>query len=207
MSVELSHERLEKLRKTLEEELSSVPEGMHKPISPDVMDKLIFRRLPSFNGKVVEFNPVMLGTSRDVLKVLNSKLTKAKLPIWTGPFLSKVDLSGVSFEGAILDFDEIARFFGCFEKRFKVKFSERDVSNYLKDLAEYFHRSDSRRMLIIDENNRLGFGIFSFEIDSSKKANTYDPSAVLVDFSNTNVSVDPRKLFVLYKESSIFGGN
>lgn len=196
MSVELSHEKLEELRRIVEEDLEKVPEGMQKPIAPDVMDKLIFMHLPKFDGKITRNAS---GLSNEyVLKKLNSVLAKAKIPIWTGDFLSKVDMSGVSFEGAILDFDEITAFFRKFEEKMEIKFDKSDILKYIKKRASYYHQLPSRGKL------EIGSVLQSFINDEFFKDDNkiqFDNYKVIADFSNTNVSIDPQKLFIADREA------
>ena len=196
MSVELSHEKLEELRKIVKEDLEKVPEGMHKPIAPEVMDKLIFKHLPRFDGKVIKNNS---GFSNEyVLEKLNSILSQAKVPIWTGDFLSKVDMSGVSFEGAVLDFDEIDKFFRKFERKIEVKFDKIDILKYIKKVAKYYHHLESRSSMYSfwDFGDSMSdFRDISFEYEEEYVI-SFNNAKVIADFSNTNVSFKPSELFI-----------
>lgn len=67
----------EQLRKIIEERLQDVPQGQRIHIDKEILEDLLFDVL-SFNS--------------------GDKIYKIKKPIWSGDFLSKIDLSEISFE-------------------------------------------------------------------------------------------------------------
>lgn len=67
----------EDLRKIIEERLQDVPQGQRIHIDKKILEELLF--------DILSFN-------------LGNKLYKMKKPVWSGDFLSKIDLSEISFE-------------------------------------------------------------------------------------------------------------
>lgn len=74
--MELNNSRKEELRKNILEQLKNVPEGERIHIDKKLLEDLLFEEI------------VLVG----------SKGLTAKLPVWSGKFLRKIDLSEVSFE-------------------------------------------------------------------------------------------------------------
>ena len=77
--IKLSEEKKQELRKEIYEKAKKVPEGQRIEIDNDILEELIFFKAKMLDG------------------------TTFKIPIWTGDFLSKIDLSKLSFEGVRFD--------------------------------------------------------------------------------------------------------
>lgn len=75
--MKLNNEGKDELRAKIVEQLQEVPDGQRIHIDKDLLDDLIF-----FKGK-------------------NKKGILIKVPIWTGEFLRKIDLSEISFENVL----------------------------------------------------------------------------------------------------------
>ena len=74
--MKLNKQGREELRKKIEEQLQNVPEGQRVHLDKELLEELLF--------ETITYN-----------KNTNEKL---KLPVWSGDFLRKIDLSEVSFE-------------------------------------------------------------------------------------------------------------
>ncbi len=74
--MELNNSRKEELRKNILEQLKNVPEGEKIHLDKKLLEDLLFEEIV----------------------VVESKGLTAKLPVWSGEFLRKIDLSEVSFE-------------------------------------------------------------------------------------------------------------
>lgn len=69
-----------KLRKQIEEILKNVPDGQKIHLDKDLLEELLFEK------------EILCGTGNE------NKKAVAKLPVWSGTFLRKIDLSEVSFK-------------------------------------------------------------------------------------------------------------
>lgn len=74
--MKLNKQGREELRKKIEEQLQNIPEGQRVHLDKELLEELLF--------ETITYN-----------KNTNEKL---KLPVWSGDFLRKIDLSEVSFE-------------------------------------------------------------------------------------------------------------
>lgn len=74
----LNEEGIVKVRKHVEEKLLKVPDGTRIHIDKNMLEKLLFEKVEAVSkeGEIVIF----------------------KVPVWSGDFLSKIDLSEISFE-------------------------------------------------------------------------------------------------------------
>ena len=72
--MKLNLEGRKELRKYVEEFLAKVPEGKRVKINDDVLQTLLFETI------IIPYNE-----------------DKVKIPVWSGSFLRKIDLSKVSF--------------------------------------------------------------------------------------------------------------
>ena len=79
----LSKESRNRIRRVIIEQLKEVPEGERIKLDIKLLDNLIFFK---YYDKEID--------------------TQIKIPIWTGEFLRKLDLSELSFENANLDVSE-----------------------------------------------------------------------------------------------------
>lgn len=73
----LNKKEKDKLRKMIEEKLKFVPEGYKITLEKELLEELLFKK-----------------------EIIDPKLNiVAKLPVWSGSFLKKIDLSEISFDG------------------------------------------------------------------------------------------------------------
>lgn len=157
--MKLSEKRKQELRKEIYVTTLNIPNGERLKIDNNVLDELIF-----FKGKMIDG-------------------TLFKIPIWTGDFLSKIDLSKLSFDGV----------------RFDIPYCKKNFYNQLDDdTKKYFTEAFVT----------AGWGVIPFEIyyppylDS--EGNIYDFKSsdnfeckitmkykkdYLVNFANTNINL------------------
>mgnify|MGYP003308743673 CR=1 FL=1 len=109
--MKLNTQGLNELRKKVEEQLVNVPEGQRVHIDKELLDDLIFFKGKNKDGKVI------------------------KVPVWTGEFLRKIDLSEISFENVLfqISFDE-------FEDSMEEVMDAEDVSRFIKTGDDRFPR-------------------------------------------------------------------
>lgn len=136
--MKLNTQGLNELRKKIEERLQSVPDGQRVHIDKELLDDLIF-----FKGK-------------------NKEGMLIKVPVWTGNFLRKIDLSEISFENVVfaIKFGEEA-FTYCLEDIMDAE----DVSRFIKtgddELPEY-------QIPLANNNGVIDFSYTNANIDFSK---------------------------------------
>ena len=155
---ELSLKQRYELRKMLEKELENVPEGKRKKLPKSYLEQLLFET----NVSIIS-NEVLEQYGIDI-----QSFKSAKFPVWTGDFLSKLDLSEVSFDNVVWDLDVIVSFFA-------------NLGYKVDDFYKLYHRNmdDSRFDKTLKEIDE----IFSRSHNLDKK---YDCSVVL---ANTNANI------------------
>lgn len=150
----LKEETKIELRKTIEEKLKSVPEGQRIHLEKDLLEELLFKSIK------IERND-----------------STAKLPIWSGDFLRKIDLSEVSFEDvswSILD--------------------QVDGNNYnlpWKSFVGSKNTITTTEYQIIEGRNKINYSNTNAKIDfksSWEYKNIGQSSFYLCNFSGTNLS-------------------
>ena len=134
-NIKLNETQKNDIRRAIENRLKEVPEGMHLKLDKDLLEDLLFYK-----------------TGPDT-----------KIAIWTGPFLRKLDLSKVSFDGAIFDYDYYNGIF---------RYNSQALKLYLINSIGYSPEEVDK--LCSHETPRL--------MDIIKKH--------IADFSNTNVNID-----------------
>lgn len=140
-----SEEQLIKLRQDAEDMLKEGPEGIKIKLKKEYIEKLIFDNV-----------------------VLNEELgIVLKIPVWTGPFLSKIDLSEVSFDDVSWSI--------------KRKPIGREVDNILQWI-------DNMQDVNAPEPYDVWSDIGNFELAGNSNNN-------VLDFSNTNAVIDFSKSF------------
>lgn len=107
--MKLNTQGLNELRKKVEEQLLNVPDGQRVHIDKELLDDLIFFKGKNKDGRVI------------------------KVPVWTGQFLRKIDLSEISFENVffqigyddvgysidkVMDAEDVSRFVNIGNDRF-----------------------------------------------------------------------------------------
>lgn len=183
--MKLNAKGLEELRKHILKLLENVPEGEMVKLDTKLLDDLIF-----FKGK-------------------NQQGEFIKVPVWTGPFLRKLDLSKLSFKNVFFGIgDEIFNFTGKnmkammdaeSDKRFKkIKYFNvvdyvppmpgNSVSEHMENMIDFSYTN-----IKIDFNEIYGNAIehtnFS-GVDLSNSNATAIAWAYKCDFSQTNIKFD-----------------
>lgn len=149
--MKLSENAKTRLRKIIEEEVKNVPEGQRVKLDTDLLEELIF-----FHGTA---------------KINDSEYEKEfKVPVWTGDFLSKIDLSELSFKNVVLErlatFEDIAEISEDTRKSF-IEFEYEDSRGY-KEWRDDFP-------FVLEDRSILG-----------NNRNTFP----FVNFRNTNINID-----------------
>ena len=98
---QLSFNEREILRKEIEEELKNYNGKDLVPLDKELLEQLLFEKI------TVQFEDDLFDKS------LSGKQTRIKFIVWSGSFLSKIDLSKVSFDNVSWDIR------GCLENDFK----------------------------------------------------------------------------------------
>lgn len=156
------------VRKTVEEEVKKVPEGTRVKFDKDLLENLLFEKI-----------------------VINKSQNKvAKIPVWSGEFLSKIDLSDVDFENVSWSFNRwIREGYNPFE----------DISDV--DLFDLNGEIDYDAEIIYKNTNA--------NIDLSKSFEFKEQGAIDVggvDFENTQLSIGNAKT-VYFSETNLKGTN
>lgn len=133
----LSKESRNRIRMIIIEQLKEVPEGERIKLDIKLLDNLIFFK---YYDKEIE--------------------QQIKIPIWTGDFLRKLDLSELSFENANLDVSE-------YDKEKKEYYNEGAISHIDKKsineyIEEYMECNDEK---IIEGKYTLDFSYTNIKID------------------------------------------
>lgn len=155
--MKLNKSAKKELRASIEEQLKQVPDGQRVHLDKELLEDLIFFKGKSKNGTII------------------------KVPIWTGHFLRKIDLSEVSFDNVCFIYDGGTIFGGSFEDIMSDKFaSQFEKSNYYRDSkVAPFVRQDNRL------HNMIDFSGTNIDIDFSK---IYCDAIEHTDFSGVDLS-------------------
>lgn len=149
----LSIKGKEKLRKKIEELLETVPENLRIKLDKDLLEDLIFIKEKDKNGRTV------------------------KIIEWSGPFLSKIDLSEVSFDNVLWDLDVI------YERVVDEDTEITDLSNtnaVIDFKKSYEYLSDGH--VSIDHHNLAN-------VDLSNSNGECIDTIYYTDLSNTNIKL------------------
>lgn len=155
--MKLNIKERENLRKYIEEILTKIPEGKKVHIDKEILEILLFEKV-TVNKKTKEF---------------------FNLPIWSGNFLSKIDLSEINFENvswSLLGETEENRI----EKIKKIKnfINKTENEQAIKDLnKELVNKKTKRKKNYINKEEK--------ETDSDYRK--------FVNYSNTNAKIDFKK--------------
>lgn len=137
MEKKLNQESRNKIRKIIIEQLKDIPEGERIKLDTKLLDDLIFFKYYSEEMK-----------------------QQIKIPIWTGEFLRKLDLSELSFKNANLDvseYDEDNKEY--FEEGAISNLDEKSINEYIK---EYMECNDKK---LIESKYTLDFSYTNIDID------------------------------------------
>lgn len=178
--MKLSYKCRCELRKKVEELLETVPYGQRIKLDEELLDELLFEK------KQVIPEQYFKNTEEFFMKGF------AKVPVWSGEFLRKIDLSRVSFEGVtwcasdypdiiqqmngIFDFDSIVDY-SCTNANidFSSSFDARDAIEY------------GRKVMYIINCNFAGVDLSNNDI--------VDTMIIRSNISNTNINLKNAKLY------------
>lgn len=154
-------------RKKVEELLKSVPEGKRVTLKPYILEELLF----------------------DEFVLIPEDKEKVKLPTWSGDFLSKIDLSEVSFEN--VSWSSLMKAPYVYRKGFIIENCSDDYieSLYLRFRKNFVH-------VLSDEYSARDL----WGIADEWEYKTYD---ALVNYSNTNAKIDFLKSWEAKKTGKI----
>lgn len=148
----LNKESRIQLRKNVEGQLKNVPDGMRIHLDKDILEQLLF-----------ETSIVKLSDDDTVGDELSRKQLLVKYLIWSGPFLSKIDLSEVSFDGVCWD----------------IKYN--DNEQIYENAKNLYREFGVKNIDLSNTNAKIDFSkAFTFDVD--------DIQVVCCDFSNTDLS-------------------
>lgn len=111
--MELNNEKKRELRSFISEELEKIPEGQRIHLDKDLLENLLF-------------------------EVKKGNWGTVKLPVWSGKFLSKMDLSEISFKDVCLNIAFFEDFLRCRFPDFQIVFSD---TNAVINLDEIYKSS------------------------------------------------------------------
>lgn len=143
--MKLSRQSKDELRKKIIEQLKEVPEGQRVQLDKELLEDLLF----------------------EVVTLDKEKGIKAKLPVWSGEFLKKIDLSQVDFTD--VSWDILAADKGMLEdvivydlERYGIELDEEVISTIAKI------QEDNDNRLLSSNGVVVGYGGTNARIDLSK---------------------------------------
>ena len=165
----LNKDAKDELRKIVEQKLESIPKGYRIHLDKEMIEELLF------DVRTEKLNP------NTVVKEMANKPVKVKYIEWSGDFLSKIDLSEVSFEDVFWDIDAI--------HQSKEQFVSRDNSTFLslKQLygaATFDERKEYAKGEIENSEESIYFVIEGKQYYFPKHVNLSNTNA-FIDFSNS----------------------
>lgn len=165
---ELDENQMHVARKIVEEKLESVPAGLRMKLSKEATEALLF-----LTGVQCPPRPDAFGDNAgNILPGVNYQLKDAKFPVWNGPFLSKLDLSEVSFDNVVWDFElltELVSGHGLGNKD----------SRYFRDV--FLPRLKQKYCTVRDNQVFVTFSNTNANIDFSKAFSTRVTAPRLID--------------------------
>lgn len=150
--MELTQDLKKELRKKIEEKLQNVPEGQRIYLDKELLEQLIFD----------EYTEVLNGYSG---KFAGNRAT-IKYIVWSGPFLSKIDLSEVSF-------DDVVWSVGV------------EYIDLLEDDRNRYYDSNVKQINLSNTNAKIDF---SKSFDAKHRSDGSDVDIDSCDFSNVDLS-------------------
>lgn len=194
MSLKLSEKQKNELRKMIEKELENVPDGMRKKLPKDMLEELIFRSDVKIDGEfacndlfLVE-DSLVEGEANNVETKINDILCKCKFPVWTGKFLSKLDLSELSFEGVVWSLDDIYLFLRVFPG--SVRITDNFLNKFMRKICDFYFLTSDKDEFIV--SNGVNWD------DEHKKAFFIGD----INFANTNANIKFDNAFSIYNPKS-----
>lgn len=170
--MKINNQAKDELRKAIEEQLQNVPTGKRVVLDKELLDELIFFKGIDQEGKMF------------------------KIPIWTGEFLKKIDLSELSFENVWFITG------GRLETPYKnIKLYEKDATELNLPLAHKIDFSGTNINIDFSE-------LYSKDIEGTNFAgidlsnSNFESVGIVVNssFANTNIRID----FTLNSDNHFF---
>lgn len=193
MSSKLSEKQKNELRIMIEKDLENVPDGMRKKMPKDMLEELIFRSSVKIDGEF-ECDALFLmedslveGEANNVEAKINDILSKCKFPVWTGKFLSKLDLSELSFEGVVWSLDDIYSFLRKFPG--SVRITDDSLNKFMRKICDFYFPTSDKFYISDPEVNWD---------DENKKALFIGD----INFANTNANIKFDYAFRIFNPES-----
>ncbi len=148
----------EKIRKYIIEHIKEIPDDERIKLNKDLLENIIFYDTYVYSIKL----------KRNV---------KARLIVWSGNWLQKIDLSEISFDNVLWDVNIIKKFhkdvnINLAHTNANIDFSKASLSNF-------------------DENNKISlYSCDLTDVDLSKSNYNYIGDAKYCNFSNTNININ-----------------
>ena len=161
--MKLSYGDKNELRKIIVRKLESVPDGQMINLDKDVLENLLF--------KVITYN--------------NETKEQLKLPVWTGEFLRKIDLSEVSFED--VSWSLIVNDTWDNPEDEYTKYMDKETSKNISSILPRFTEPYDQRIDFSMTNANIDFSK-SFEFKKKGKINILFCDFEGVDLSNNDMS-------------------
>lgn len=194
MSLKLSEKQKNELRKMIEKELENVPDGMRKKLPKDMLEELIFRSGVKIEGEF-ECNDFFLmedslleSEANKVETKINDILCKCKFPVWTGNFLSKLDLSELSFEGVVWSLDDIYLFLHKFPG--SVRITDDSLNKFMRKICDFYFPTRDKDEIVVTHR---------VEWDGEHKKAFFIGD---INFANTNANIKFDNAFSIYNPKS-----
>ena len=149
------------LRATIEKKLQVVPIGERIKIRKDILEEILFESFEVFN---------INGSG---------KLEYGKRIVWSGPFLSKIDLSEMSFDGVLWDN----------EYTFEDRIRKLDMEQWEIDLSNTNAKIDFSKSFDVDS-----YWPFRCNFENVDLSNTTIMQAQDSNFSNTGIKINVDKV-------------
>lgn len=189
--MDLNDSEKAELRKMLEKELKKVPEGKKIPLDKELLESLIF--------------DTNIETLSNAWGENSGKQVIVKYIVWSGPFLSKINLEEVSFDDVLWNVDYEN------DKYFEDSFYHYNAITRI-DLSGTNAKIDFSKSIFakynVDSNN---FFIIKFShfngVDLSN--NTIDCNCFIsqCDFSNTNININLNSNYDIQIAKTNLSGN
>lgn len=192
--MKLNKEGRIQLRANIEEQLKNVPEGVRIHLDKDLLEELLFEtRVEELSSKIFPDD-------------LDGRKVSVKYLVWSGSFLSKIDLSEVSFDGVLWNIIYNAE--NCFGENSKNVYQEYGIT--MIDLSNTnakidFSKSFGSNLYGITIEIEL-FGCNFSNMDLSNNFVDYDFTAEKCNFINTGLSVNFKSDSDIRFYSSILSG-
>ena len=147
----LNEESKNKLRQLIEKELIGAEYKERIPLETELLEQLLFKKQKIGVCKIV-----------------------AKFPVWSGDFLSKIDLSGVSFENVVWNTEAIKHYVGQDVDIIDYSYTNAVIDIHkVCNLVPFFYFSNCNFTgTDLSQNEAIGDAMFSYGIRNCNFSNT-----------------------------------